>query len=441
MNKLILFLVIFMPLFSFSQRLKSVEAFGTTSDEEGIKMIHTKDNGYLLVGRTYYPGNSRYFVKLDSNFNKVWEKKTPSYKYFIWDIIETFNNEYLVVGYYADTDGISTYPFMQKLNYSGDTLWTRVFHQWGGDTYFDKCIQLSDSSYLLRFYFGPMNKNLANINDRGNIKWNIRLTPGAMLNINDSFIAWTNSTYFKKYTYDGKLVLDTSIKLKHGVGKIIPLIEGGYVFFGSGLGISKLTFNGDTLWSKYYTENNIVYAADVKETLDSGFLALGTLNDDIYLLKTDKNGNKQWSYVLQRPFETETAYGLALNCDSSITIFEDATNGSIGGKDLFLLTIDSMPNVYGRCVIRSGIESEPQPKGNISLFPNPVQNEVQLKFDNLFTGRVNIYNSIGGNVISQPVKNLFQISLPLKILPPGLYLIAINDESNKVIYTDKIIKN
>ena len=90
MKFVLVVIFLFLSISSFSQRLISGQAYGTTSAEEGMKMIHTKDNGYLFVGRTYYPGNSRYFAKLDSNFNLLWQKRVPDYGYFIWDIIIFF---------------------------------------------------------------------------------------------------------------------------------------------------------------------------------------------------------------------------------------------------------------------------------------------------------------------------------------------------------------
>jgi hypothetical protein len=87
--------------------------------------------------------------------------------------------------------------------------------------------------------------------------------------------------------------------------------DGGYIFTGidssSGLGsynvyLVKTNANGDTLWTKSYGGNNQDFAQAIQQTTDGGYIIAGYSNsfsaggdDDVYLLKTDANGNLSWS--------------------------------------------------------------------------------------------------------------------------------------------------
>jgi hypothetical protein len=59
--------------------------------------------------------------------------------------------------------------------------------------------------------------------------------------------------------------------------------------------------NGDTLWTKSYAKNTEGYATSVIETSDSGFVFTGTVNSqitfskDVWLVKTDAAGDTVWS--------------------------------------------------------------------------------------------------------------------------------------------------
>ncbi len=86
--------------------------------------------------------------------------------------------------------------------------------------------------------------------------------------------------------------------------------DGGFIFAGidssSGLGsynvyLVKTNSLGDTLWTKSYGGNQADFAQAVQQTADGGYIvagytsSFGAGNNDVYLLKTDANGNLTWS--------------------------------------------------------------------------------------------------------------------------------------------------
>src|SRR3972149_10089864 len=90
---------------------------------------------------------------------------------------------------------------------------------------------------------------------------------------------------------------------------VVQTTDGGFIIAGTlnlGSPTSKVVLvktdaNGNPLWSKTYGGNKSESGSQVKQTLDGGYVIVGTTKsfgtnfDDIYVIKTDSNGNLQWS--------------------------------------------------------------------------------------------------------------------------------------------------
>lgn len=78
----------------------------------------------------------------------------------------------------------------------------------------------------------------------------------------------------------------------------------GYTFFGSGIYdvyLIKTDANGDSLWTKTFGGNEVDQGNSVQETLDGGFIIVGSTksfgagNNDVYLIKTNSIGDTLWT--------------------------------------------------------------------------------------------------------------------------------------------------
>jgi hypothetical protein len=63
----------------------------------------------------------------------------------------------------------------------------------------------------------------------------------------------------------------------------------------------KLDANGDTLWTKKFHSRNLEEFRDIIKTTDGGYIMTGTTwddggsdNEDVFVVKTDANGNLDW---------------------------------------------------------------------------------------------------------------------------------------------------
>jgi hypothetical protein len=84
------------------------------------------------------------------------------------------------------------------------------------------------------------------------------------------------------------------------IASILP-VDSGFIVMGlkefgdtrqADIRLEKVTSHGDTLWIKTYGGSGYEWGSSIQQTEDEGFIIAGGTNDfDMYLVKTDKNGN------------------------------------------------------------------------------------------------------------------------------------------------------
>ena len=164
-----------------------------------------------------------------------------------------------------------------------DTLWTRTFGG-GGNDYGRSVQQTSDGGYIIAGYtesFGAGNSDvyLVKTDVSGIRQW--QQTFGGT-----SF----DQGYSVQQTFDG--------------GYIVT----GYTFsYGAGyqdVWLIKTEANGDTVWTQTFGEDMPDEGCSVQQTTDGGYIVTGftysngTVSYDVYLIKTDANGDTVWTRAL-----------------------------------------------------------------------------------------------------------------------------------------------
>jgi hypothetical protein len=136
----------------------------------------------------------------------------------------------------------------------------------------------------------------------------------------------------------------------------------GYTWcFGAGkcdVYMLKIDPNGDTAWTRTFGGTNEDYGYGgfgVQQTTDSGYVIVGTTNSygagmyDVYLIKTDENGDTLWTKVLGGSDYDE---GVSVQQTSDggyiVTGFTRSFGG--GNRDVYLIKTDAMGDtVWTRC--------------------------------------------------------------------------------------------
>jgi len=135
--------------------------------------------------------------------------------------------------------------------------------------------------------------------------------------------------------------------------------DGGYIVAGTttsfGAGMSdifliKTDENGDAQWAKTYGGTNDDWASSVQQTSEGGYIMSGFTKSfsvgswDIFLMKTDANGNIQWAKTYGGASE-DYAYFVQQTSDGGYIVAGRTRSFGAGGYDIFLIKTDANGNV------------------------------------------------------------------------------------------------
>jgi len=255
------------------------KTYGGTGNNYGNSVRQTSDGGYVVAGNTNAFGNGYqvYLVKTNSSGDTLWTR-TYGGTGNDWgnSVQQTSDGGYIIAGM-TNSFGDSDQVYLIKTNVSGDTLWTRTYggarNDWG-----ESVQQTSDYGYIiagLTTSFGDVYGDvyLIKTNVAGDTLWT-RAYGGPK----------SDAGYSVRQTSDGGFTVA-------GITKSFADTLGGDVY------LIKTTASGDTLWTRTYGGTSPDEGESVEQTSDNGFiiagytLSFGVIDYDVYLIKTDANGN------------------------------------------------------------------------------------------------------------------------------------------------------
>ena len=135
-------------------------------------------------------------------------------------------------------------------------------------------------------------------------------------------------------------------------------IDGGYLIAGStnsfGTGavdvfLIKTEPNGSSQWQKTFGGGSNDYGRSVRQTSDGGYViagwtwSFGAGNWDVYLIKTDPNGNSQWQKVFGGS-GGDSGYSVQQTSDGGYIIAGTTNSFGAGSKDVYLIKTEPNGN-------------------------------------------------------------------------------------------------
>lgn len=310
--------------------------FGGAENDIGVSLQQTSDGGFIIAGYTRSFGAGSYdvyLIKTDAGGDLTWAKTygTPDVDYS-QSVRETTDGGFIVTGY---TNSSGTYDvYLIKTESNGDTGttgWTRTYGGTGND-YGRSVYQTNDRGFIIT----------GNTNSIGNGSYDVYLIKtdaagtqtwahsfgGAGSDIgfsvqqtsDDGFIitgntnsdgAGSSDVYLIKTDPDGNTAWPprTFGGVNSDIGySVQPTDDGGYIITGStnstGAGnndvyLIKTDGNGNQSWTRTYGGGNNDIGLSVQQTIDDGYVitgytfSTGAGSDDIYLIKTDENGDTE----------------------------------------------------------------------------------------------------------------------------------------------------
>jgi len=307
------------------------KTYGRTSYDYAYSVQQTSDGGYIVAGGTISFGAGDIFlIKTDMNGNKIWAKTyggtsddTAS------SVQQTSDGGYIVVGYTRSFGAGDFDIFLIKTDANGNVQWAKTY---GGKSFEEafSVQQTSDGGYILAgrtysFGAGGYDVLLIKTDANGNIQW-AKTYGGANHD-------WT---YSVQQTSDGGYI-----------------VAGYTASFGAGWGdifLIKTDANGNIQWAKTYGETDGDEAYSVRQTSDGGYIVAGTTWSfgagwgDIFLIKMDANGNIQWAKTYGGT-DYDWAYSVQQTSDGGYIVAGWTSSFGAGYRDIFLIKTDANGNI------------------------------------------------------------------------------------------------
>ena len=283
----------------------------------------TADGGYILLGFTKSEGTLYDFwlIKTNSNGTQEWDKIFGGISFdFGYSVQQTTDEGYIVVGLTNSYGAGFADVWLIKTDSNGNMGWDRTF---GGasDDRGDSVQQTSDGGYIITgrtslYGAGFQDVWLIKTDSNGNMEWN-RTFGG----LGDD---WGRSV--QQTSDDGYIIAC----LIYGVDSI-------------DVGLIKTDSDGNEEWNKTFGGAELDMGFSVQQTSDGGYIVAGGTwsygtEGDVWLIKTDSNGNEEWNKTFGGA-EMDEGRAVQQTSDGGYIIAGDTRSYGVEQCDILLLKV------------------------------------------------------------------------------------------------------
>jgi hypothetical protein len=391
--------------------------YGGDAKEYGYRLRPTTDGGYIWVGQSSSFGAGLYdiwLVKLDADGDTLWTRTYGGVDYEAAIHVEQTDDDGYIIGGYSMSFGAGGFDvYLVKTDEMGEVVWTCL---WGesADEWVSCVTQTTDGGYIVSGNTTSFNPNffsdafLMKVEESGDIEWT-RIYGGDATDAGRYVVQTPDEGYLlcglhvtveedvrSLWLVRTDETGDTLWTRTYDVGddddlgqEIKPTSDGGYIVGGwAGSTIPwdydvlllKLDANGDSLWSRQYGDGLWNFCQSVEQTSDGGYILTGLTNGrndiyDIWLLKTDANGDTLWTRTYGGSGD-DRAFSVFETTDGNYIIGGHTDSFGSGGYDFYALKVVGDSDVFARC----GVLTPVLCRGKNFYF------------------QLNVFNATGGNV-------------------------------------------
>jgi len=289
-----------------------VKTFGGAGEDVGTTVQETKDGGYIITGSTTsHKENIAYsWLIKASRIGEIWLIKTDSEGSVVWErsfgglgkdigfsVQQAEDGGYIVVGA-TKPHTIGDYDiWLIKTDPEGNPEWDRTFGGRGND--WPNMIQeTSDGGYIIT---GGTESYGSGINNAFLVKTPLNANLWLIKTDSEGISVW-DRTFGGSGFDEGASVQETK--------------DGGYIISGyttsngaggSDIWLIKTDPDGEKLWDRIFGGPREDIGFSVQEAKDRGYIIAGSTESygngskDVWLIKTDSNGTKEWDKTFGGP--------------------------------------------------------------------------------------------------------------------------------------------
>jgi hypothetical protein len=242
-----------------------------------------------------------------------------------WSVQQTSDSGYIVAA--SMSSGVASTGWLIKTDPDGNKVWDMSFGGTEQGAWFYSVQQTFDGGYITVGYTNPEGADQADVllvktDASGNAVW--------------------DKTFGRTWTDRGRSVQQT--------------LDGGFIIAGDGCQegefytdvlLIKTDPDGNKVWDKTFGEfGRDEYCFSVRQTADSGYIVVSTTNpdgadSDVWLIKTDSNGNEMWQRILGWEGE-EQGFRVQQTSDGGYVVVGFTDSRGVGERDILLIKTDAV---------------------------------------------------------------------------------------------------
>ena len=303
------------------------KTFGGKEDDVASSVIKTTD-GYLIAGKTKSFTSHRdydaYLIKIDKKGKKLWSKVYGGRDDDEAKAVTAYGKDFVFAGSTESYGNDDLSYYFVKIDADGGVLWQKSYFRGERDYYFGndiaadgKELVIAGSEKHLSFMSSKINPLIFKIDGEGDLLWR-------------TYVIGKDEDRAKAIlsTDDGYVMAGTTESYGHGDFDAY---------------IVKLDKTGKKVWFNAYGGKDDEIAEDIIAT-DDGYILAGSTDSfglnykDVYVVRTDKEGNKLWERKYGGHYDDE-AYAIVKAPDGGYVI-AGKTQTRRNGTDLYLIKID-----------------------------------------------------------------------------------------------------
>ena len=333
------------------------KTYGGTGNNYAYSVQQTSDGGYIVAGstRSFIMGNEDVLlIKTDANGNVQWAKTYGGTGHDVaFSVQQTSDGGYIVAGF-TGSFGAGSYDFfLIKTDANGNIIWAKTYGGTSAD-YAHSVQQTSDGGYIVAgetwsFGAGGYDIFLIKTDVSGNIIW--AKTYGG---------TYVEQAYSVQQTSDGEYIV---------VGFTYSFGAGNQDVF-----LIKTDANGNIIWAKTYGGTDEDAALSFQQTSDGGYIVAGYTHSfgagvDIFLIKTDANGNIIWAKTYGGTDE-DYAFSVQQTSDGGYIVAGSTRSFGTGSDDIFFIKTDANGNIGSCSIVQNASPTVTTPSPTVNT-PSP----------------------------------------------------------------------
>ncbi|MFC1856083.1 caspase domain-containing protein [Thermodesulfobacteriota bacterium] len=310
--------------------------YGGDELDMGYSIDTTNDGGFIILGHTESfdkRHGDMLLIKADNNGILTWKKTYGGDEYEIGrSVQQTSDGGYIMLGTTESYGAGNLDMYLTKIDKDGNVIWTRTYG--GEDEELGTSVQqTSDGGYILLGTTESFGK--------GNIDMYLVKTD------NNGIVTWTK-TIGGEDEDKGNSVQQTS-----DGGYILFGTTESFGADSYNMYLAKTDALGNEQWTKTFGKDEDDEGFSVQQTSDGGYILVGRSNSfdednnafNIYLVKADSSGNEIWHKLLGGEDKDE-GYDVIQSKDGGYAVIGFTESFGAGEEDIYLIKTDINGNVH-----------------------------------------------------------------------------------------------